>query len=137
MARDGHEPVGSMGDDTPVGSLSQVGRPLYSYLRQHFAQVTNPPIDPLREQLVMSVRVRLGRRGNILEELPEHAHMLEIQVAYIAGARIQSAALASRVSKQDDSGGMESCRRRSRIARSAGAFAAGCECGGRRTVPRC
>ena len=79
MARDGHEPVGSMGDDTPVGPLSQVGRPLYSYLRQSFAQVTNPPIDPLREKLVMSVRMRLGRRGNILEEIPEHAHLLELQ----------------------------------------------------------
>ena len=79
MARDGHEPVGSMGDDTPVGPLTQVGRPLYSYLRQAFAQVTNPPIDPLREKLVMSVRMRLGRRGNILEERPEHAHLLELR----------------------------------------------------------
>src|SRR5918998_6578751 len=78
MARKGHEPVGSMGDDTPVGPLTQVGRPLYSYLRQQFAQVTNPPIDPLREQLVMSVRMRLGRRGNLLRELPEHAHLLEL-----------------------------------------------------------
>ena len=79
MARDGHEPVGSMGDDTPVGPLTQVGRPLYSYLRQQFAQVTNPPIDALRELLVMSLRMRLGRRGNILAELPEHAHLLEIR----------------------------------------------------------
>ncbi len=78
MARTGHEPVGSMGDDTPVGPLTQVGRPLYPYLRQSFAQVTNPPIDPLREQLVMSVRMRLGRRGNILAERAEHAHLLEI-----------------------------------------------------------
>jgi glutamate synthase (ferredoxin) len=78
MARDGHEPIGSMGDDTPVGPLTKVGRPLYSYLRQQFAQVTNPPIDPLREQLVMSVRMRLGRLGNMLQEIPEHAHLIEI-----------------------------------------------------------
>ncbi len=79
MARDGHEPVGSMGDDTPVGALTQVGRPLFAYLRQAFAQVTNPPIDPLREKLVMSVRMRLGHRRNLLAETPEHAHLLEIQ----------------------------------------------------------
>ncbi len=78
MARDAHEPVGSMGDDTPAGSMTQVGRPLYSYLRQHFAQVTNPPIDPLREKLVMSVRMRLGHRRNLLGQTPEHAHLLEI-----------------------------------------------------------
>jgi len=79
MARDGHEPVGSMGDDTPVGPLTQMGRPLYSYLRQQFAQVTNPPIDPLREKLVMSLSMRLGKLGNLLVEEPEHAHVLELR----------------------------------------------------------
>ncbi|MDQ5851757.1 MAG: glutamate synthase large subunit, partial [Chloroflexota bacterium] len=92
MARDGHEPVGSMGDDTPVGPLTQVGRPLYSYLRQQFAQVTNPPIDPLREQLVMSLRMRLGRRGNILQELPEHAHLLEIHGPILLAHELQALA---------------------------------------------
>ncbi|HEX6290637.1 MAG TPA: glutamate synthase large subunit [Herpetosiphonaceae bacterium] len=79
MARDGHEPVGSMGDDTPIAPLSQVGRPLYGYLRQRFAQVTNPPIDPLREKLVMSLGMMLGRIGNLLDETPEHAHLLRIE----------------------------------------------------------
>ncbi|GAC1547730.1 MAG: glutamate synthase large subunit [Herpetosiphon sp.] len=79
MARDGHEPIGSMGDDTPSGALTQMGRPLASFLRQSFAQVTNPPIDPLREKLVMSVRMRLGRRRNLLGQTPEHAHLLEIE----------------------------------------------------------
>jgi glutamate synthase (ferredoxin) len=79
MARDGHEPVGSMGDDTPISPLSQVGRPLYGYLRQRFAQVTNPPIDPLREKLVMSLNLMLGRVRNLLTETPEHAHLLRIE----------------------------------------------------------
>ncbi len=78
MARDGHEPVGSMGDDTPISPLTQVGRPLYGYFRQRFAQVTNPPIDPLREKLVMSLGMALGRIHNLLDETPEHAHMLRI-----------------------------------------------------------
>ena len=112
MARDGHEPVGSMGDDTPVGPLSQVGRPLYSYLRQSFAQVTNPPIDPLREQLVMSVRMRLGRRGNILEEIPEHAHLLEIHGPILLATRAQGAAPPTRVPEPDDPRGLEPGRRR-------------------------
>ncbi|HEY0738469.1 MAG TPA: glutamate synthase large subunit [Herpetosiphonaceae bacterium] len=79
MARDGHEPVGSMGDDTPISPLTQVGRPLFGYFRQRFAQVTNPPIDPLREKLVMSLGMMLGRVRNLLEETPEHAHLLRIE----------------------------------------------------------
>jgi glutamate synthase (ferredoxin) len=78
MMRDGHEPVGSMGDDTPIGSLTLTGRPLYSYFRQRFAQVTNPPIDPLRETLVMSLGMLLGPIGNLLDETAEHAHMVRI-----------------------------------------------------------
>jgi len=62
MARDGKEAVWSMGDDTPVSALARVPRSIYSYFRQRFAQVTNPPIDPLREDLMMSLRTLLGRR---------------------------------------------------------------------------
>ena len=65
MARDGKEAVWSMGDDTPVSALARVPRSIYSYFRQRFAQVTNPPIDPLREDLMMSLRTVLGRRPSL------------------------------------------------------------------------
>ena len=78
MLRDGQEPVGSMGDDTPLAVFSTHQRPLYNYFKQRFAEVTNPPIDPLREELVMSLSMALGRRGNLLEEHPHHAHLLRL-----------------------------------------------------------
>lgn len=78
MLRDGVEPVGSMGDDTPTAVLADRPRPLYNYFKQRFAEVTNPPIDPIREELVMSLSFSLGRRGNLLLETPEHAHLLRL-----------------------------------------------------------
>ncbi|KPV51894.1 glutamate synthase, partial [Kouleothrix aurantiaca] len=78
MLRDGQEPVGSMGDDTPSAVLAERARPLYAYFKQRFAEVTNPPIDPLREELVMSLSFALGRRGNFLEAGPQHAHLLRL-----------------------------------------------------------
>ncbi len=78
MLRDGQEPVGSMGDDTPAAVLAERARPLYGYFKQRFAEVTNPPIDPLREELVMSLSFALGRRGNFLEEGPQHAHLIRL-----------------------------------------------------------
>lgn len=78
MIEHAKEPVGAMGDDTPPAVLSSKPRPLFQYLRQRFAQVTNPPIDPLREELVMSLSTLLGRRGNLLEENEEHAQLLEL-----------------------------------------------------------
>ena len=65
---EGREPTGSMGDDTPLAVLSRYPRLLYGYFRQRFAQVTNPPIDPLRESNVMSLHMYLGTSGNLLEE---------------------------------------------------------------------
>src|SRR6266702_4296764 len=64
MGGDGQDAVWSMGDDTPIPPLARVPPGLYAYLRQRFAQVTNPPIDPLRDTLVMSLRMHLGRRGS-------------------------------------------------------------------------
>lgn len=80
MLRTGAEPVGSMGDDTPAAVLSQLelGRPLFQFFKQRFAEVTNPPIDPLREELVMSLSISLGRRHNLLAETPAHAHLLSL-----------------------------------------------------------
>lgn len=72
------EPLGSMGTDTPLAILSDQPQPLSNYFKQLFAQVTNPPIDPIREELVMSLRGYVGNSPNLLEETPEHCHKLEI-----------------------------------------------------------
>ncbi|MBV9695397.1 MAG: glutamate synthase large subunit, partial [Gammaproteobacteria bacterium] len=76
LAQDENEAVGSMGDDTPLPVLSQGVRSLYEYFRQQFAQVTNPPIDPLRETLVMSLQTQIGPECNIFEPAPEHARQI-------------------------------------------------------------
>ena len=73
LAESGNEAVGSMGDDTPMAVLSRRERSLYDYFRQKFAQVTNPPIDPLRETIVMSLETDLGGEKNVFVEGPEHA----------------------------------------------------------------
>ncbi|MFL5466409.1 MAG: glutamate synthase central domain-containing protein, partial [Gemmatimonadaceae bacterium] len=78
MADNGEEPAGSMGNDTPLAVLSRRPQLLFSYFRQMFAQVTNPAIDPIREQLVMSLAMNLGPQGNLLEETPEHAKQIRI-----------------------------------------------------------
>ena len=70
MAATGHEPVGSMGNDAALAVLSEKPQLLYNYFKQLFAQVTNPPIDPIREELVMSLTTYIGNQGNILEETP-------------------------------------------------------------------
>ena len=78
LAEGGQEAVGSMGDDTPMVVLSSRSRSFYDYFRQQFAQVTNPPIDPLRETLVMSLKTQLGAEGNIFLETPEHAKRINL-----------------------------------------------------------
>jgi glutamate synthase domain-containing protein 2/glutamate synthase domain-containing protein 1/glutamate synthase domain-containing protein 3 len=76
MARDGAEPVGSMGNDLSLAVLSNQAPPLFSYFKQLFAQVTNPPIDAIREEIVMSLATSLGSERNLFDETPEHAHKL-------------------------------------------------------------
>ncbi|MEJ2469602.1 MAG: glutamate synthase large subunit [Desulfuromonadales bacterium] len=78
MALNGQEPVGSMGTDTPVAVLSKHSKLLYWYFKQLFAQITNPPIDPLREEIVMSLTQYIGPARNILMPGPEHCQMLEL-----------------------------------------------------------
>ncbi|MDA1002419.1 MAG: glutamate synthase large subunit [Chloroflexi bacterium] len=78
MARDGKEPVGSMGDDTPLSVLQDSDRLLYTYFKQKFAQVTNPPIDSVREEIVMSLDTYLGRRRSLLETTPEAARLVHL-----------------------------------------------------------
>ncbi len=78
MATSGKEAIGSMGDDTPQAVLSRLPRPLFHYFKQRFAEVTNPPIDPLREHMVMSLTTLVGRRRSLLEETPQHARLLQL-----------------------------------------------------------
>jgi glutamate synthase domain-containing protein 2/glutamate synthase domain-containing protein 1/glutamate synthase domain-containing protein 3 len=78
MAGQGQDAVWSMGDDAPIPPLSRLPQSAYAFFRQRFAQVTNPPIDPLRESVVMSLRQHLGRHGSFLIESPSHAKLLRI-----------------------------------------------------------
>jgi glutamate synthase domain-containing protein 2/glutamate synthase domain-containing protein 1/glutamate synthase domain-containing protein 3 len=79
MASKGHEAVGSMGHDVPLAVLSEKPQLLFHYFKQLFAQVTNPPIDPIREELVMSLMTFIGNPPNILTELPTHARLLKLR----------------------------------------------------------
>jgi len=79
MATNGEEPVGSMGVDTPLACLSNRPQMLFHYFKQLFAQVTNPAIDPIREELVMSLTSYIGTERNILEETPRHCHTLKLE----------------------------------------------------------
>ena len=78
MAAKGEEPVGSMGIDTPLACLSDKPQPLFHYFKQLFAQVTNPPIDPIREEMVMSLISYIGTERNILDETAKHCHTLRM-----------------------------------------------------------
>ena len=78
MAEKGAEAISAMGTDTPLAVLSNSHKPLFNYFKQLFAQVTNPPIDAIREEIVTSTSVYLGKDGNILEEKPENCHVLKI-----------------------------------------------------------
>jgi hypothetical protein len=78
MAGAGEEPIGSMGTDTPLAVLSHLPQPLYTYFKQHFAQVTNPPIDPIRESLVMDLANYIGRNGSLLDAVPENARQIKL-----------------------------------------------------------
>ncbi|MFT0625357.1 glutamate synthase large subunit [Ectopseudomonas guguanensis] len=87
LGEQGQEAVGSMGDDTPMAVLSQRVRSPYDYFRQQFAQVTNPPIDPLREAIVMSLEICLGAERNIFSESPEHATRVILSSPVISPAK--------------------------------------------------
>jgi len=79
MALDGKEPIGSMGTDVPLAVLSSQAQHLSSYFKQYFAQVTNPPIDPIREKLVMSLATFIGNGGNIIDENKMHCHCVALE----------------------------------------------------------
>ena len=78
MALNGGESIAAMGVDTPLAVLSEKQRPLFDYFKQLFAQVTNPPIDAIREEIVTSTTIYVGKKGNLLEEKPENCQVLKI-----------------------------------------------------------
>ncbi len=90
MSQNGKEPTFCMGDDIPLAFLSHKPRLLYDYFKQRFAQVTNPPIDPLRESLVMSLRMYLGSKGNLLDIKPEDGGMLKLESPFLNEKELDS-----------------------------------------------
>ena len=90
MVTEAKEAVGSMGDDTPPAVISRHPRSLYSYFKQRFAQVTNPPIDSIRERLVMSLTTYLGRRHNLLTETDAHARLIRLPSPILTNADLQA-----------------------------------------------
>ncbi|MBD1841624.1 glutamate synthase subunit alpha [Coleofasciculus sp. FACHB-64] len=95
MASSGKEPTFCMGDDIPLAVLSEKPHLLYDYFKQRFAQVTNPPIDPLREGMVMSLSVSLGKRGNLLEVKPEYARLLKLESPVLNEAQLEQICASS------------------------------------------
>jgi glutamate synthase (NADPH/NADH) large chain len=98
MASKGEEPVGSMGTDTPLACLSDKSQSLFNYFKQLFAQVTNPPIDPIREEMVMSLISYIGSERNILDEVPESCHMLKLAHPLLTNRELEK---LRRVSNRD------------------------------------
>ena len=96
-AATGHEPVSSMGDDTALPPLAGRARPVASYLRQRFAQVTNPPIDHLRERSVMSLRTLLGARAPLHGEHPRTARLLELESFFLFPSAVEELARSAAV----------------------------------------
>ncbi|QMS88812.1 glutamate synthase subunit alpha [Nostoc edaphicum CCNP1411] len=94
MAIAGSEPTFCMGDDIPLAVLSQKPHLLYDYFKQRFAQVTNPAIDPLREKLVMSLKVELGERGNLLEPKAEYARRLKLESPLLTEPELEAIKLS-------------------------------------------
>ncbi len=89
MALEGEEPKGSMGNDTPLAILSEHPQLLYAYFRQMFAQVTNPAIDPIREEAVMSLMTRIGNTDSILTETPAHARLLRLPHPFLSNEGLE------------------------------------------------
>ncbi|HEX9133942.1 MAG TPA: glutamate synthase central domain-containing protein, partial [Ktedonobacteraceae bacterium] len=90
MLSENKEPIWSMGDDTPLAALSGRSRSLSDYFHQRFAQVTNPPIDPLREQVVMSLDCYLGRRQNLLAETALHARLVHLETPLLTEYQLET-----------------------------------------------
>ncbi|MCA9393485.1 MAG: glutamate synthase large subunit [Candidatus Omnitrophica bacterium] len=92
MSLTGIEATGSMGDDTPLAVLSRRPQLLYNYFKQLFAQVTNPPIDPIREEVIMAEDVMLGAEANLIDETPEHCHRLRLSRPILTNEELEKVA---------------------------------------------
>ena len=90
MALEAAEPIGSMGDDSPLACLSKRPRLLYDYFKQLFAQVTNPPIDPIREKIVMSLSTNIGPRRSWLEETEQHAKLIRVDSPFLLDYELEA-----------------------------------------------
>src|SRR5207248_1523464 len=89
MATGAAEAIGSMGTDTPLACLSEKPQLLYAYFRQLFAQVTNPPLDAIREELVTAMRSTLGQEQSLFTETPEHCHQLALKQPILNDAELK------------------------------------------------
>ncbi|MBW2460478.1 MAG: glutamate synthase large subunit [Deltaproteobacteria bacterium] len=89
MAKDAKEPLGSMGNDTPIAVLSERPQLLFSYFKQLFAQVTNPPIDPVREALVMTLQSTLGQENNLFQESAVHCQKLQLKTPILSNSELE------------------------------------------------
>ncbi|HEY6006263.1 MAG TPA: glutamate synthase large subunit, partial [Anaeromyxobacter sp.] len=89
MATDGTEPIGSMGTDTPLAVLSEKPQPLFNYFKQLFAQVTNPPVDAIREEIIMAVETAVGPEGNLLEPEPESCRQLALPTPVLRNEELE------------------------------------------------
>jgi glutamate synthase domain-containing protein 2/glutamate synthase domain-containing protein 1/glutamate synthase domain-containing protein 3 len=118
MAVSGEQPLGSMGNDSPLAVLSDRPQLLYYYFKQLFAQVTNPPIDPIREELVMSLCDYIGKDGNLLDETARHCHQVKIDSPILSNIELeklrqihtsdfQSRCLSMLFNPADGEGGLE------------------------------
>ena len=118
MAETGAEPIGSMGNDAPLAVLSERPQLVFSYFKQLFAQVTNPPLDAIREELVTSTESFIGSEQNLFEETPKHAHQLKLKepiitneelekIRNIQAGDIRSATLSTLFDAQSESGALE------------------------------
>jgi len=88
MGRDGVEAVGSMGSDTPLAVLSDRPKLLYDYFQQLFAQVTNPPIDSIREEIITSPITTIGAERNLLDPQPESCHLIKLNSPILTNAQL-------------------------------------------------
>src|SRR5204862_2969554 len=89
MASEGVEPNGSMGNDTPLAVLSERPQLLYNYFKQLFAQVTNPPVDAIREELIMAVDTAIGPEGNLLEPTPASARQIGLPTPVLRNEELE------------------------------------------------
>jgi len=96
MAANGQEPVGSMGTDTPLAVLSDKSPLLFNYFKQLFAQVTNPPVDSIREEMVMSAETTIGAEENLFEETPLHCRQLRLKNPILTNAQLEQIKRLSR-----------------------------------------